>query len=155
MRSLGPVPDLEEHVPPDWWRRIFNSIYLKTDGDVVDDLRITKGEVDVFLGVLGISPEDRILDLCCGQGRNCIELARRGYRNVEGLDRSRYLVQKAKTQARKEGLNLRFKEGDARKLPYPADAFGSVMILGNSFGYFETVKEDLMVLEEVFRVLKP
>lgn len=55
----------------------------------------------------------------------------------------------------KEGVKLRFREGDARKLPYPADTFDVVMILGNSFGYFETVQDDLRVLREVFRVLKP
>ena len=37
QKSLGPVINLEEHVYPDWWRRIFNSIYLKTDADVVED----------------------------------------------------------------------------------------------------------------------
>ena len=25
-KSFGPVSDLEEHVEPDWWKRIFNSI---------------------------------------------------------------------------------------------------------------------------------
>ena len=30
-----------------------------------------------------------------------------------------------------------------------------MFILGNSFGYFETVNDDLRVLREVFRVLKP
>jgi len=152
---LGPVPNLEEQVPPDWWQRIFNSLYLKTDGDVINDQRITKTEVDIFTKILNLSPNDRILDLCCGQGRHSLELARRGFQNIEGLDRSHYLIQKAKTQAKKEGLNVKFREGDARKLPYAKDTFDVVLILGNSFGYFETVEEDLRVLREVFRVLKP
>jgi D-alanine-D-alanine ligase len=49
---LGPVPDLEEHVRPDWWRRIFNYLYLKTDGDVVEDINITRWEVDLFQNIL-------------------------------------------------------------------------------------------------------
>lgn len=154
-RFLGPVTDLEEHVEPDWWSRIFNSLYLKTDADVVDDINITREEVDLFSRVLNLSPDDHILDLCCGHGRHSLELARRGFRNVEGLDRSHYLIQKAKNQAKKEGLNVKFREGDARKLPYSPDTFDVVLILGNSFGYFETVEEDLKVLKEVFRVLKP
>ena len=72
-KSLGPVPDLEEHVQPDWWRYIFNSIYLKTDGDVIDDAQITAKEIDVFSDILKLSPQDRILDLCCGQGRAYLE----------------------------------------------------------------------------------
>jgi len=152
---LGPVIDLEEHVQPDWWRRIFNSIYLKTDADVVDDQHITRKEVDLFSEILRLSPEDKILDLCCGQGRHSLELARRGFQNVEGLDRSHYLVQKAKVGAKREGLNVRYREGDARKIPYSPDSFDVVMILGNSFGYFETVQDDVRVLREVFRVLQP
>ena len=152
---LGPVSDLEEHVKPDWWRRIFNYLYLKTDGDVVEDLSITSREIDLFLNILKLSPEDRILDLCCGQGRHSLELGRRNFKNVEGLDRSHYLIQKAKAQAKKEDINIKFREGDARKIPYPADFFEAVMILGNSFGYFDSIQYDLRVLKEVFRTLKP
>jgi len=154
-KSLGPVSNLEEYVPPDWWRRIFNSLYLKTDADVVDDQKITSQEVNLFSSILKISQDDRILDLCCGQGRHSLELARRGFKYVEGIDRSQYLIQKAKAQAKKEGLTIRFREGDARKLPYSPDTFDAVMILGNSFGYFETTHDDLRVLKEVHRVLKP
>lgn len=154
-RSLGPVQNLEEYVEPDWWCQIFNSIYLKTDGDVVDDNQITEEEVDLFSKILSLKFEDRVLDLSCGQGRHSLELARRGYSNIEGLDRSRFLIQKAKQQAKIEGLNVKFREGDARKPPYTPDSFDVVMILGNSFGYFETVQDDLRVLREVFRVLKP
>jgi len=155
QKSLGPVVNLEEHVYPDWWRRIFNSIYLKTDADVVEDGNITRKEIDIFSGILSLSLEEKILDLCCGQGRHSLELARRGLKNIYSLDRSHYLIQKARIQAKKEGLNIQFREGDARKLPYSPDSFDVVLILGNSFGYFETVQDDIKVLKEVFRVLKP
>jgi len=154
-KILGPVENLEEHVRSDWWRSIFNSLYLKTDADIVDDLSITRHEVGLFADILKLSREDRILDLCCGQGRHCLELARRGFKHIEGLDRSHYLIQKAKEFTKKEGCNVRFREGDARKLPYPTDTFDAIMILGNSFGYFDTIQDDLRVLKEVCRVLKP
>jgi len=152
---LGPVSNLEEFVKEDWWKKIFNAYYLKTDGDVVEDQNITSFEVNFFSKVLGIRPDHYILDLCCGQGRHSIELAKRGFENVEGLDRSRYLIHKAKTNAKKLGLICKFREGDARKLPYTPDSFDIVMILGNSFGYFESIKDDYQVLKEVFRTLKP
>lgn len=152
---LGPVSNLEEHVSPDWWRSIFNALYLKTDADVVADENITGSEVEFFVSVAELPQDSRILDLCCGQGRHSLELARKGFRNVEGLDRSRYLITKARGLAIREGLGVKFREGDARKTHYPADAFDCVMILGNSFGYFETVRDDLQVLKEVFRVLRP
>lgn len=155
QRTLGPLANLEEQVHSDWWKVIFNSLYLKTDGDVVDDQKITQSEIDMFLGVLNLPSEASILDLCCGQGRHSMEIARRGYKNVEGMDRSHYLIQRAKGQAKKEKLAIKFREGDARKLPYIPDTFETVMLLGNSFGYFETIQDELRILKEIFRVLKP
>ncbi|MBI5417359.1 methyltransferase domain-containing protein [Candidatus Poribacteria bacterium] len=154
-KILGPVPNLEKHVHPDWWRGLFNSLYLKTDADVVDDNNITRKEIDLCVNILKLTPDDKILDLCCGQGRHSLELARRGFKEVEGMDRSHYLIQKGKSCAKKESLNVKFKEGDARKLPYIPDAFDAILLMGNSFGYFETSQDDLNVLQEVFRILKP
>jgi D-alanine-D-alanine ligase len=151
---IGPVKTLEDHVQPDWWERIFNSLYLKTDADVVDDPLITRQEVDTFSKILNLNFEDHILDLCCGHGRHVLELARRGFK-IEGLDRSRHLIQKARAISKKENLSVKFREGDARKLPYGNDTFDVVMIMGNSFGYFETEHDDLRVLNEIARVLKP
>ncbi len=153
--SFGPVNNLEDHLQPDWWRRIFNSMYLKTDADVVEDKTITSFELDMFSNILALNEEMFILDLACGQGRHSLELARRGFRNVYGLDRSHFLINKAKQTSFSEGLNVNFKEGDARKLNYPTDTFDVVMILGNSFGYFESVDDDVKILKEVMRVLKP
>lgn len=152
---LGPISNLEENVQEDWWNQIFNAYYLKTDGDVVEDNKITSQEVDYLLEFLDIKPNDSILDLCCGQGRHVIELANRGFTDIEGLDRSRYLIRKARSTSRKKGVNCRFREGDARKLPYKTDSFNTILILGNSFGYFESISDDLQVLKEIFRTLKP
>jgi D-alanine-D-alanine ligase len=154
-KTLGPVDDLEVHVRSDWWQTLFNSLYLKTDADLLDDVELTRKEVDLIVSILGLAPEDKILDLCCGQGRHVIELARRGLSNVEGYDRSQYLIRKARIRAQRENLQVRFREGDARKLPYPCDAFDVVTILGNSFGYFDSTFDDRKVIEEIFRVLKP
>ncbi len=155
LRSLGPVENLEAYVPADWWRRLFTSLYLKTDGDVVEDPEITRKEVDFFTEILSLGPQEYILDLCCGHGRHSLELARRGFQHVFGLDRSRSLIQRARLTARREGLAVEFREGDARNLPYEDAMFDVVLILGNSFGYFDSPEDDLRVLREVFRVLKP
>ncbi|MFX1313222.1 MAG: methyltransferase domain-containing protein, partial [Promethearchaeota archaeon] len=152
---LGPLSNLEEYVRKDWWKKIFNSYYLKTDGDVVEDKNITSHEVNTFSNILGFKPENQILDLCCGQGRHSIELAKRGFENVKGLDRSRYLIEKARKNAKKNGIICKFREGDARRLPYSTDTFDFIMILGNSFGYFEAINDDFKVLREAFRTLKP
>ncbi len=151
----GPLPSLEEYVKKDWWKRIFNAYYLKTDGDVVEDQRLTKAEVEFFSKIMDFKPDQHILDLCCGQGRHSIELAKIGLENIYGIDLSRYLILKAKSNAKKNGVLCKFREGDARRIPYPPDTFDCIMILGNSFGYFESINDDIRVLKEVFRVLKP
>jgi len=152
---VGPVENLESYVKADWWRHIFNANYLRTDGDVVEDETITRNELDIFLSILAPSKESAILDLCCGQGRHSLELARRGFTNITGLDRSHYLITRARKLNNQEGTNITFKEGDARKLPFAPDTFDFVIILGNSFGYFESLKDDLNVLKNVMRILKP
>ncbi|MEM5947534.1 methyltransferase domain-containing protein [Spirochaetia bacterium 38H-sp] len=155
QNCLGPIDDLRAYLNPDWWRSLFGSLYLKTDGDVVCDENITKREVDVFSSIIPEDKRKNILDICCGQGRHCLEFSRRGFENVNGIDRSRYLIKRAKANAEKENLQVYFREGDARKLPYRADSFDVVTILGNSFGYFESEEEDLEVLRQAFKVLKP
>src|SRR5215467_16003417 len=109
-RTLGPVSDLERHLPSDWWRTLFNSLYLETDGDVIENDRNTSEEVDLLIRTVGLERNDRILDLCCGQGRHSLEFARRGFPHVIGLDRSRYLIRLARKRAKQGDLLVSFHE---------------------------------------------
>ena len=154
-RTLGPVSDLEHHLPTDWWRTLFNAMYLQTDGDVVENDVNTSAEIDMVVDAVGLEPNDRILDLCCGQGRHSMELARRGFRQVTGLDRSRYLVRLARSRAKKTGLEVKFREGDARKFAFRDSSFDCVLVMGNSFGYFDQEEDDLAVLTSIKRSLRP
>lgn len=46
---LGRVKDLESNVPEQWWKTVFaDSMYLKTDGDCVEDPRITQEEIQLL-----------------------------------------------------------------------------------------------------------
>ena len=153
-KTLGPVADLEKHLPSDWWRTLFNSLYLKTDADVVENAINTKHEIDTLIKVVGLRPEHHVLDLCCGQGRHSLELYTRGYENVTGIDRSRYLIRVAKKRAQQHHYSLRFSEGDARKIRLPESTLDCVVLFGNSFGYFESQEDDVAVLNSISRVLK-
>ena len=152
---LGPVADLEQHLPAEWWRKLFNALYVKTDGDVVENVENTRRDVDFIMAASAVQPHSQILDLCCGQGRHCLELARRGFRNVTGVDRSRYLVRLAKKRAQAEGLQVAFKEGDARNPRLTETSFDCVAIMGNSFGYFSNKQDDEKVLTTVGKLLRP
>lgn len=153
-RTLGPVADLEKHLPSEWWKTLFNSIYLKTDADVVENVGNTVQEVDLLVSLTKIEPSDHVLDLCCGQGRHSLELAKRGFRFVSGVDRSRYLIRLARKRASEMKLQARFSEGDARKIKLPHDACDCVFLMGNSFGYFESEEDDEAVLKAVRNVLR-
>ena len=153
--TLGPVQDLERHLPAEWWRGLFNAVYLKTDGDVVEDPAATAREVDAVIAAAGLEPGQAILDVCCGQGRHLLELAARGFADLTGVDRSRYLVRLARRRAKAAGAKVAFREGDARRFRIPPGGYDRVLILGNSFGYFERADDDRAVLARVLAALKP
>jgi hypothetical protein len=50
---FGRVMKLEERVPEQWWKTVFSdSMYLKTDGDVVEDPEITKQELEEIINTI-------------------------------------------------------------------------------------------------------
>jgi D-alanine-D-alanine ligase len=154
QRTLGPLPDLERHLPDEWWRTLFNAVYLTTDGDVVENDENTVHEIDTLIKAVDIKKNDEILDLCCGQGRHSIELARRGYNYLTGIDRSGFLIRLARRRAKAAYLQIKFKEGDARSIALPESSRECVLLMGNSFGYFDQEEDDTAVLEAVKKVLK-
>jgi len=94
-----------------------------------------------------------VLDVPCGQGRHAHLLAEAGY-DVDGLDYSAELL----AVARKRGTarNLRYVRGDMRKLPAQwTKRFDAVLNLFTSFGFFAHPSDDVRVIREFARVLKP
>ena len=154
-RTHGPVARLEQHLAGEWWKAIFNATYLRTDGDVVENPENTHRDTDMLVRAADVQPDTRLLDVCCGQGRHCLELARRGHRHVSGVDRSRYLITVARKRARAAGLAVSLHEGDARSFKLPEAPFDVVSLLGNSFGYFDRDEDDRKVLRAVHRALAP
>lgn len=94
-----------------------------------------------------------VLDLCCGPGRCALALARRGFA-VAGVDRSAFLLEKARALARSQGLEIAWFQQDMRHFVQP-QAFDLVLSMFTSFGYFEKKAEDLQVLRNIFASLKP
>lgn len=109
-------------------------------------------EIDRTIALLGVEPEATILDLCCGPGRHSLELARRGY-HVTGVDRTAAYLEQARQQAEKEGLAIRFVQGDMRRFCKP-NTFDGAMMMYTSFGYFEDPAENRQVLANIYRSLK-
>jgi SAM-dependent methyltransferase len=104
--------------------------------------------------LLGLAPEQRVLDLGCGHGRIANRLAARGA-HVTGLDATRLFIQRARTSADELALtNVEYVEGDMRALPFESSTFDTVISWFTSFGYFDD-DENRRVLDETQRVLKP
>jgi D-alanine-D-alanine ligase len=140
-------------VQPHWWQTLFDDIYLITDARSVCDRDITVKEIDLVWGLLNLSTNHRILDLCGGHGRHSIELCRRGIKDCTLLDYSTFLIERAGKDAREQGVTLRCIEADARKTGLSSESFDTVIIMGNSLGYGENRKWDLDILHEAQRVL--
>jgi len=102
---------------------------------------------------LALGPGARVLDLCCGQGRHAVELARRGAR-VVGQDLSEGLLERARAAAREAGVEVELVRRDMREIPWEAE-FDAAINLFTAFGYFEDDRENFKVLEGVARALRP
>jgi SAM-dependent methyltransferase len=95
----------------------------------------------------------RVLDLACGPGRYAVPFAQAGY-IVTGVDRTRFLLQKAGELAARAGAAVEWVEQDMREFRRP-DAFDLAINLFTSFGYFEEAADNRRVLENVYASLKP
>jgi len=142
-------------VPPDWWKSLFDEIYLLTDARSVADTDLTRREVDMLCELLKLQTGDRILDLCGGQGRHSLELARRGFTGCTVLDFSEVLLEQGRISARAAKCRLEFVQGDATATGLPAESFDHVLILGNSLGYLPDPQDDLRIIREARRLLRP
>jgi D-alanine-D-alanine ligase len=140
-------------VEPQWWKKLFDEMYLITDARSVCDQHVTNVEIDLVCKLLKLKPAHRILDLCGGHGRHSIELYRRGIRNCTLVDYSSFLVDRANDEALNEGMSLQCMRADARKTGLPSDSFDIVIIMGNSLGYGEHQEWDIEILREARRLL--
>jgi SAM-dependent methyltransferase len=92
------------------------------------------------------------LDLCCGPGRCSIALAKKGY-TVTGVDLSSFLLDKAKSNAKKQKVTIEWIKSDMRDFIRP-DSFGLIINTFSSFGYFHEKKDDIRVLRNIYDNLK-
>lgn len=109
------------------------------------------------LRLANVQEGQHVLDVACGTGRGTVGLTQAigATGRVDALDLSEAMLGQARAKLAKMGLSERvhFKQGDARELPYPDEAFDLVYN-----GYmFDLIPLDgfLPILQEMERVLKP
>ena len=115
-------------------------------------MRRTPRDVDLVAERLGVEP-GRLLDLCCGPGRHALELARRGFR-VTGVDLDAAFLAQGRAAADAENLDVELVEMDARAFTR-SEAFDAAICMYTSFGYFEDLYDDRLVLANLHASLRP
>ena len=115
----------------------------------------TKQEIDFLVETLPLREGDRVIDIGCGPGRHCIELALRGYRAF-GIDISETFIEQAKASA-VEGAS--FRRLDARALQNEDELHekfdAAVCLCQGAFGVMLDDSDDLDVLRGAVAVLRP
>ena len=130
--------------PVSWWREFFDDDYPFLYGAALTPER-TEAEVKGVVALLDLREGQRVLDLCCGDGRHAVALQRRGLR-VVGVDASAPLLKQAGRRAlRVLGVDdedghqtlpsgPQLAQADARSLPLGA-SFDAAILLFSSIGY--------------------
>lgn len=95
-------------------------------------------------------PGGDVLEVAPGPGYLAIELATRGYR-VTGLDISESFVRIARERARKAGVPVDIRRGNAAQMPFADAAFDFIVCTAA----FKNFSDPVGALNEMHRVLRP
>ncbi len=92
-----------------FWKKLYPFLFAPEQFDKAEE------EVEKILNLTSFRG-DSVLDLCCGPGRHAVLLAKRGL-SVIGVDKSKFLLRKARERSRKENVRVREATGHAPLLP--------------------------------------
>jgi SAM-dependent methyltransferase len=129
-----------------FWERLFPIMFSDAQFSAATE------NVPKILALSGVSGGS-VLDLACGPGRYAVPFAKAGFQ-VTGVDRTRFLLDKARERAKQAGVTFEFVEQDMREFRRP-NAFDLALNVYTSFGYFDDAAENRRVLENILVSLKP
>lgn len=135
----------------DWWRDFFTGTIVDLWLAVPND-EMTRSEVDFLEKSLQLQAQSRILDVPCGGGRHCIELAARGH-HLTGVDISADFLIAARKSSAERKLDITWEHRSMTDLPW-ANSFDAAYCFGNSFGYLDD-EGNAQFLKSVAQSLKP
>jgi len=130
----------------DFWREMYPYMFDEQGFAAADE------QVRKIIKLTGIR-RGAVLDLCCGPGRHSVALAKRGFR-VTGVDRTRFLLNKARHRAQFAREKVDFVHSDMRDFVRP-NAFRLALNLFTSFGYFDKKDDDRRAVRNIFESLEP
>ena len=106
--------------------------------------------LNLMLKLSNPGKEDTALDVACGPGIIACKFAKL-VSHVTGIDISPFLIERAKSVQKEQGLNnMEWKVGDVSNLPFNDESFSIVMTRAS----FHHIVDRIRVLEEMIRVCK-
>jgi len=127
------------------WRELYPYVFP------LERLAAAQDQVVQIVALSGVTG-GAVLDLCCGPGRHAVEFARHGFR-VTGVDRSGFLLERARERADAAPVLVEWVRDDMREFQRPA-TFDLACNLFTSFGYFQREEDNLRVLRNVRESLR-
>ena len=100
-----------------------------------------------------LAPGSKVLDAGCGLGRISVELAALDL-DVTGVDIIQSELDAAQDSAQAEGVELTLVNHDLRTFHAP-NQFDCAVNLYTSFGYCDTIDEDMQILRNIAESVKP
>jgi SAM-dependent methyltransferase len=134
-----------------WYVDFFRGDYLNVYGHMFTEERAER-ESGFVTRTLDLKRGASVLDLCCGQGRHSVQLAKRGFK-VTGLDLNAEYLDLASKAADTAKVKIETVAADMREIPFE-NKFDAIVNMYSSFGYLESEAQDLRVLESAVKALK-
>jgi len=107
------------------------------------------GDVGVFLEKLSREKKGKVLEIGCGNCRNLILFAKRGFKCF-GIDFSAGMLKEAEKFCRENKIKVEMNKSNAEKLSFNDESFDYVLMIS----VLHNLKKRNRALEEVYRVLK-
>jgi SAM-dependent methyltransferase len=147
-----------------WWSEqygFFGELYMKGDNSKEGYLtnnkqnlkERTETEVKGIIDLLSLKAGEKILDIPSGYGRHSILLAQLGF-DATGSELNSIHLKKASENAIRKNVNVNFVQENMLDLTYKNE-FNVLVNMFYSFGFFEVDEENVKVLENFHRALRP
>lgn len=131
----------------EWFSEWFGSPYYPILYGNRDDSEAQRF-IEKVTAFLEMAPRAKVLDLACGRGRHALALYLLGFETI-GWDISTESIDEAQRYA---NAHLRFDVLDMRNT-FPEHGFDAIFNLFTSFGYFESLTENQLVLNNISNAL--
>ena len=133
------------YADPEFWDTFYTFIFPP------ESFETAEKNISAYIKYSGVN-RGNVLDLACGPGRYAVPLAKLGFK-VDAVDIQQSMLEKARFSAALNSENPRYHQSDAASFIKP-EYFDLVLLLYNSFGYYDNRQQDQSLIESAYANLK-